>query len=262
LFALTWFSGKTAVVTGAARGIGEGVARRLAELGAQVVAVDCDERTLHAAFAGQPGISPLLGMLGDGQEAVLADTVCNRFGIPELIVNNVGVDGPGSFLEIDEPDFDSVFATNLRGPWFFTRQLVEALIDRKAGGAIVFISSLHDHIVRTRPHYSASKAAVAMLVRELAHELGPHGIRVNAIAPGVVRSGSVPGPGGGDEPRVRRIVPLGRIGEPRDVASMVAVLLSEEWSAYVTGANVPVDGGLNLYTWSAAEKGSDSGCAG
>jgi NAD(P)-dependent dehydrogenase (short-subunit alcohol dehydrogenase family) len=94
---------------------------------------------------------------------------------------------------------------------------------------------------------------VAMLVRELAHELGPHGIRVNAIAPGVVRSGSVPGPGGGDEPRLRRIVPLGRIGEPRDVASMAAVLLCEEWSSYVTGANIPVDGGLNLYTWSAVD---------
>ena len=253
MLALTWFSGKRAVVTGAARGIGEGVARQLAELGAQVVAVDCDERALAAAFADEPGISPLVGTLGDGRESALADTVCNRFGTPELIVNNVGVDGPGSFLEIDEQDFDSVFATNLRGPWFFTRRLVQALIDREVGGAIVFISSLHDHIVRTRPHYSASKAAVAMLVRELAHELGPHGIRVNAIAPGVVRSGSVPGPGGGDEPRVRRIVPLGRIGEPRDVASMAAVLLCEEWSSYVTGANIPVDGGLNLYTWSAVE---------
>ena len=253
LFALTWFSGKTAVVTGAARGIGEGVARRLAELGAQVVAVDCDERALAAAFADESSISPLVGTLGNGEESGLADAVCNRFGIPQLIVNNVGVDSPGSFLQIDEQSFDSVFAINLRGPWFFTQRLVEVLIERKAGGSILFISSLHDHVVRTRPHYSASKAAVAMLVRELAHELGPHGFRVNAISPGVIRSGSVPGPDGGDEPRVRRIVPLGRMGEPRDVASVAAVLLCDEWSGYVTGANIPVDGGLGLYTWSAAE---------
>jgi NAD(P)-dependent dehydrogenase (short-subunit alcohol dehydrogenase family) len=256
LFALTWFSGKTAVVTGAARGIGEGVARRLAELGAQVVAIDCDEPGLTAAFANDSGISPLVGTLGDGHESGLADAVCARFGSPELIVNNVGVDRPGSFLQIDAQDFDSVFAINLRGPWFFTRRLVEVLIDRNASGAIVFISSLHDHIVRTRPHYSASKAAVAMLVRELAHELGPHRIRVNAISPGVIRSGSVPKPGRGDEPRVRRMVPLGRMGEPRDVASVAAVLLNDEWSGYVTGANIPVDGGLDLYTWSAPEPGA------
>jgi 3-oxoacyl-[acyl-carrier protein] reductase len=250
---VTWFSRKTAVVTGAARGIGEGVALRLAELGAQVVAVDRDERALTSAFAARSSISPLVGALGDGRESDLADTVCDRFGIPELIVNNVGVDAPGSFLALDEHDFDSVFAVNLRGPWFFTQRLVEVLMERQAGGSILFISSLHDHVVRTRPHYSTSKAAVAMLVRELAHELGPHGIRVNAISPGVIRSGSVPGPDGDDEPRVRRIVPLGRMGEPRDVASMAAVLLSDEWSGYVTGANLPVDGGLALYTWSAAE---------
>lgn len=240
-------------MTGAARGIGEGVARRLAELGAQVVALDCDEQALLTAFADASGITSMAGTLGNGEESGLADALCKRFGIPQLIVNNVGVDAPGSFLEIDEQDFDSVFAVNLRGPWFFTRRLVEVLMERKAGGSILFISSLHDHVVRTRPHYSTTKAAVAMLVRELAHELGPHGIRVNAISPGVIRSGSVPGPDGGDEPRVRRIVPLGRMGEPRDVASMAAVLLSDEWSGYVTGANLPVDGGLALYTWSAAE---------
>lgn len=242
-------------MTGAARGIGEGVSRQLAELGAQVVAVDCDEHVLTAAFADDSDITPMVGTLGNGEEAGLADAICNGFGLPELIVNNVGVDAPGSFLAVDEQHFDSVFAINLRGPWFFTKRLVEGLIERKAGGSILFISSLHDHVVRTRPHYSTSKAAVAMLVRELAHELGPHGIRVNAISPGVIRSGSVLKPGGGDEPRIRRIVPLGRVGEPRDVASVAAVLLSDEWSGYMTGANIPVDGGLALYTWSAAESG-------
>lgn len=246
-----WFEGQRAVVTGAARGIGEGIARRLAELGATVIAIDHDKRALQSAFAGDLAITSLRGDLAAADTPALAEGISSRFGPPTLIVNNVGVDTPGSFLEADEQDFDSTFATNLRGPWFFTRRLVRELIDRQLGGAVLFISSLHDHTVRTRPHYSASKAAVAMLVRELAYELGPHRIRVNAISPGVIRTGSVPGPGTSD--RVRRMVPLGRIGVPDDVAAIASVLLNDELSRYVTGANVPVDGGLGLYTWSGEE---------
>jgi NAD(P)-dependent dehydrogenase (short-subunit alcohol dehydrogenase family) len=130
---------------------------------------------------------------------------------------------------------------------------VADLVQRGSGGSIVFISSLHDHVVRTHPPYSVSKAAVAMLVRELAHELGPHGIRVNAISPGAIHTRAAPVTGADDEKKVRRLVPLGRIGRAGDIAPMVAVLLSDEWSGYVTGANVPVDGGLGLYTWSAEE---------
>jgi NAD(P)-dependent dehydrogenase (short-subunit alcohol dehydrogenase family) len=110
---------------------------------------------------------------------------------------------------------------------------------------------LHDHIVRTRPHYSASKAAIAMLVKELAYELATHRIRVNAISPGVIQSASVPVPTAAEQERTGRIIPLGRIGQGQDVAAMAAVLLSEEWSGYVTGVNVPVDGGLGLHTWSS-----------
>lgn len=250
---MEWFAGRNAVVTGAARGIGAGIAQRLTQLGARVVAVDRDELALAQAFADEPGVIAWTADLATGGAGDLAGAIAARHGPIDLIVNNVGIDTPGSYLEIDEPDFDHVFATNLRGPWFFTRRLVAELIELRGRGAVLFVSSLHDHVVRTRPHYSASKAAVAMLVRELAHELGPHGIRVNAISPGVIHSGSVPGPDADDDRRVRRVVPLGRIGEPADVASMAAVLLSDEWSGYVTGANVPVDGGLGLYTWSADE---------
>ena len=88
-------------------------------------------------------------------------------------MNNVGIDTPHSFLELNETELDLVLRTNLRGPWLFTRELVSDLVARDIGGAILFISSLHDHVVRRRPHYSASKAAVAMLVRELAYELAP-----------------------------------------------------------------------------------------
>jgi 3-oxoacyl-[acyl-carrier protein] reductase len=120
-------------------------------------------------------------------------------------------------------------------------------------GAIVFVSSLHDSFVRTRPHYSASKAAVAMLVKELAHELAPHGIRVNAVSPGVVRSAHNHFATPEQEASASEQVPLGRIGEPADVARVVAMLLSSEWSGYVTGVNIPVDGGLAVHSWSAGK---------
>jgi 3-oxoacyl-[acyl-carrier protein] reductase len=159
------------------------------------------------------------------------------------------VDTPGRFLEVGEPEFDHVFNTNLRGPWFFTKRIARHLVDARMTGAILFVSSLHDTHIRTLPHYSASKAAVAMLVKELANELAPHGIRVNAVSPGAIRSEPNAGGGHADEPPIRRLIPLGRLGAPADVARMAVVLLSDEWSGYVTGANVPVDGGLSLYSW-------------
>jgi NAD(P)-dependent dehydrogenase (short-subunit alcohol dehydrogenase family) len=218
-----------------------------------VVAVDCDEAGLSDNWAGVDAVRPWVAdMAADDVESVAASIV-GELGPVELVVNNVGVDLGGSFLQADAAELDLTLATNLRGPWLFTRRLVADLIERGSGGSIVFISSLHDHIVRTHPHYSASKAAVAMLVRELAHELGPHGIRVNAVSPGAIHTRAVPVAAAEDPERVRRLVPLGRIGAPADIAPMVAVLLSDEWSGYVTGANVPVDGGLGLYTWSADE---------
>src|SRR6266536_899842 len=133
-----------------------------------------------------------------------------------------------------------------------TRRLARELIQRNRRGAILFISSLHDTFVAQRPHYSASKAGVAMLCRELAHELGSHGIRVNAISPGWIRTApdlNTPEQRAKYELTQPRI-PLRRPGDPEDVAKVALVLLSDAWSGYVTGANVPVDGGLSLFSWS------------
>jgi glucose 1-dehydrogenase len=237
------FSDRTAVVTGAARGIGRATAELLTTLGARVIAVDHDERALEDAFRDRR-CTGFPGNLGSDGVEQLAEEIWRRHGPIDMLVNNVGITRPGRFLELDRVDFDAVFSTNLRGPWFFTKQLTRHLINERREGAIVFVSSLHDHIVRTHPHYSASKAAVSMLVKELATELGPYGIRVNAVSPGAVRSASA-----GDHAHLRASIPLGRVAEPDDIARMTAMLLSEEWASYVTGVNVPVDGGLGLHTW-------------
>jgi NAD(P)-dependent dehydrogenase (short-subunit alcohol dehydrogenase family) len=235
------------VVTGAAQGIGRGVAARLVDCGVKVLAVDNDEAAL-AATCDRLGCVAVLADVARADPAALADELLETHGPVELIVNNVGNSARTGFLQLDEPDFDRVLNVNLRGPWFFTRRLVNALIDRDLRGSVVFVSSLHDTFPALDPSYSATKAAVAMLVRELAYELGPHGIRVNAISPGSIRTTSNPIPMT-EDPSIRRLIAAGRSGEPDDVAKLVVVLLSDEWSGYVTGVNLPVDGGLSLHSW-------------
>jgi NAD(P)-dependent dehydrogenase (short-subunit alcohol dehydrogenase family) len=226
--------GKKAVVTGGGSGIGAGIAERLRELGAEVVTVDEDAAT-------EPTLVADLG--GDG--AAVAAQLLESHGPFDLIVNNVGVTPKSGFLELDEAEWDRVMSVNLRGPWFFTKRLVEALIAEARGGSIVFVSSLHDTFVSGKPHYSASKAAIAMLVKELAWSLAPHSIRVNAVAPGGISTGNNNFMSERDYPRIA----MGRIGLPDDVGRVVAALLDDEISGYVTGSRVPVDGGLALFDW-------------
>lgn len=243
-------SEKTAVVTGAARGIGAGIAKELLVHGARVVAVDINEGALKETFKGNSTVTIWPGDISSAGIDGLAAAICEAAGPIQLVVNNVGIGTPQGFLDLEEADFDLVFRTNLRGPWFFTRRIVLDLVRRRLTGSIVFVSSLHDHRIRGQPHYSASKAAVAMLVKEMAQELAPHGIRVNAVSPGVVRTNTVQWPDPADAERARRLVPLDRVGQPADLGRVTAALLSDEISGYVTGANVPVDGGLDLHSWS------------
>lgn len=239
-------AGRRAVVTGAAHGIGLAIARRLAAAGAEVLAVDKDGERLEAAFPGSAG-TPVVADLTSGG-ARLAGELVAAGGPVELIVNNLGTSTPHSYLELEPEQFEEVLAANLREPWFFTRALVRGLVDQGRPGAVLFISSLHDHVVSGTPHYSATKAAVSMLVRELAAELAAHGVRVNAISPGAIWTGEAEAPAE-ERDFAARLVPAGRIGRPDDIARVAVVLLSDAWAGYVTGANVPVDGGLGLHSW-------------
>jgi NAD(P)-dependent dehydrogenase (short-subunit alcohol dehydrogenase family) len=242
--------GRRAVVTGAARGIGLAIASRLIMAEARVVAVDIDEAALKRSFNGVPGCSWLAEDLSRPDVAGLADELLGD-GPVELIVNNVGISTGHGFLDLDESSFDLVLRTNLRGPLFLTRRLVQELIEQGRRGTILFVSSLHDTFVAHRPHYSASKAGMAMLSREMAFELGRYGIRVNAISPGWIRTApdlNTPAQRAKYEWTQPRI-PLGEPGDPDDVARLALVLLSDAWSGYVTGANLPVDGGLSLFSW-------------
>jgi NAD(P)-dependent dehydrogenase (short-subunit alcohol dehydrogenase family) len=238
-------SGRSALVTGAAHGIGLAIARRVLAAGADVVALDRDEEALAAAFR-EGEATQFVAEVGADDPVALGDRLLAEHGPLQLIVNNVGISTPHRFLELEPSDWDRVFATNVRGPWFLTRQLVRALVDAGEPGSVLFISSIHDAHVRLHPHYSASKAAVAMLVRELAHELGPHGIRVNAVSPGWISTEDHVDPAHAAALTSR--IPAGRPGDADDVAE-IAVALLGDGARYVTGARIPVDGGLSLHTW-------------
>lgn len=226
------FEGKKAVVTGGGSGIGAGIADRLRSVGAEVVTVDADAATAPTEVAD----------VADG--GALAARLLEIYGPFDVIVNNVGVTPPSGFLELEEAEWDRIFSVNLKGPWFFTKRLVEALIADGRGGAILFVSSLHDEFVSGKPHYSASKAGIAMLVKELGWSLASHGIRVNAVAPGGIFTGNDLTPDR-DYPRIA----MRRVGLPDDVARVAVALLDDEVSGYVTGTRVPVDGGLALFDW-------------
>jgi NAD(P)-dependent dehydrogenase (short-subunit alcohol dehydrogenase family) len=250
--------GRRAVVTGAARGIGEAIAKWLIMAGADVTVIDKDAELLKDGFRTED--CQVLGADLHREDVVgLADEL-TAGGPVELVVNNVGITTPHRLLEIGAGELDLVLGTNLRGPWLFTDRLVKALIADQAArpdrsprrrGSILFISSLHDQYVAREAHYSVSKAGVAMLVKAMAKELGRHRIRVNAISPGWIRTAedTTTLDQVAKYARLRPRIPAGHAGAPDDVAKVALFLLSDAWSGYVTGQNIAVDGGLSLHNW-------------
>jgi NAD(P)-dependent dehydrogenase (short-subunit alcohol dehydrogenase family) len=249
--------GRRAVVTGAARGIGEAIAKWLIMAGADVTVVDKDSQ-VKSVFRTESCQVMEADLYTEDVVAVAEDILAN--GPVELLVNNVGITTPHGVMEVGGEELDLVFGTNLTGPWLFTKRLVDGLIEAQARtpgrvprprGSILFISSLHDRFVAHEAHYSVSKAGVSMLVKALAKKLGQHRIRVNAISPGWIRTAediTTPEQVAKYE-RLRPRIPLGQAGVPADVARVALFLLSDAWSGYITGQNLPVDGGLSLHNW-------------
>jgi NAD(P)-dependent dehydrogenase (short-subunit alcohol dehydrogenase family) len=153
-------------------------------------------------------------------------------------------------LNVTSDEWDAMVNINLRSGFALGQAIAKQMITEQIRGKMLFVTSLHAESPRNLPHYSAAKAGETMIVKELARALGPHGIRVNAIAPGAI-------PGGGfaaDTAALEKMIALGRTGTPEDIASMAVALLSDRFSAYVTGTTVVVDGGLALYNWIPAPR--------
>ena len=248
-------AGKVAVVTGAGRGIGRGIALRLSEAGAVVVVVDRDEAdaaavadeirgTGAAAHAVQADVSD------EAAVRSLVRATCDDLGGIDVLVNNAGIFPSCPVLQMEPADFDRVLAVNLRGVFLCTREVALTMVDRGRGGAIVNVTSidaLHPSMVGLA-HYDASKHGAWGFTKNVALELAPHGIRVNAVAPGGVLTPGVTEMGGGSAEAVAAFtarIPMGRMGDPDDIAHAV-LFLASDMSGYMTGAQLVVDGGVLL----------------
>jgi NAD(P)-dependent dehydrogenase (short-subunit alcohol dehydrogenase family) len=249
---LVSLAGRVAVVTGAARGIGAGIATRLAEAGAEVVLADLDGEAA-AALAKQLEEDHGRAMVGAGVDVAeeasvvaLADLTVERLGRLDIWVNNAGIfPHTGRVVDADAAAFDRVLDVNVSGTFLGAREAARRMTD---GGAIVNLASITGFAARSGlTAYSTSKHAVVGLTRNLARDLAPLGVRVNAVAPGlVITPGLLSGSAGETRSATalasRPPAPLGRHGVPDDVARVVLFLVSD-LAAFVSGATIVIDGG-------------------
>lgn len=249
---MTDLTNKIALVTGASRGIGRATAARLAEAGARVIvhysASKAAADELVAEIRAKGGQADAVGGDLSAPDAAhkLAEAV-KGLGISRLdvLVNNAGVANLGAIQDQTVEDFDRHFAINVRAPYFLTQQLLPLLGE---GSSVIFLSSVVARVAFDGTSaYSATKGAVEVITRNLAKELGPRGIRVNAIAPGAIDTDMAQGFIGSDEGReyVKNMQALKRIGQPDDIADAVLFLASDQ-SRWVDGRSLEVSGGSNL----------------
>jgi 3-oxoacyl-[acyl-carrier protein] reductase len=241
---------EAALVTGAGNGIGRAIAQALVGEGVRTVFADVNRDTVTAAVAAsaRPELAvPFVGDLADSavRDALLAEAK-SAVGQVTHFVHSASPPRREAdhALAVSTETWAQMRAVNVDAGFHLARELARQLIAARSPGSFLFLTSLHAGTPRNLPHYSTSKAALAMLVKELAKAFGRYGIRVNALVPGAIAAGGFVA-----DPALAKHIPLGRIGQAADLAPMALAVLSNRVSAYVTGAAIVVDGGLSLTNW-------------
>ncbi|GGT93791.1 MULTISPECIES: SDR family oxidoreductase [Streptomyces] len=244
------FDPRTAIVTGSDSGIGRAVAVRLAQAGMDIgITWHADEEGAEATAEevraqGRRAVVAALDLTKLPEAADVIDHLAERLGRVDVLVNNAGVGTATSFLDLDLTTVRQVLDVDLVGPLLCVQRAARRMIDQGGGGRIVNVTSVHEHQPRVGAGpYCAAKGGLGLLTQVMALELAEHGITVNSVAPGEI---ATPMTGQEDENVLtasRPGIPLGRPGDAREVAAVVALLAGPE-SSYVTGASWAVDGGM------------------
>jgi 3-oxoacyl-[acyl-carrier protein] reductase len=246
----TRLAGQVAIVTGAARGLGRAIAETLSGAGATVACVDVNAETLAQTVeaiqaAGGTALGLTCDVTSSQRVGEVVDEVVKTFGRLDILVNNAGITRDNLLLRMKDDQWDAVLAVNLRGTFLFTRAAARPMIKARRG-RIINIASVSGLMGNPgQANYSASKAGVIGLTRTVAKELAERQVTVNAVAPGFIATEMTAALGSNVLEEVKRQTPLGRLGQPRDVAEAVLFLASEE-ASFITGQVLAVDGGLSV----------------
>lgn len=253
--------GKVAIVTGGARGIGRAIAGRYVEEGARVVIADIDQEAgLRACDEIGPTCRFVRTDVGERADAVaVVEAARTAFtGDLDVLVNNAGIIHTADFLDLQEADFDRVLRVNLKGAFLLGQAAAQAMVEQvkagKAAGTIINMSSVNAVVaIPAQLPYCVSKGGMAQLTKVMALALAPFGIRVNAIGPGSIMTEILQTVARDETARTRLLArtPLGRIGEPQEIAA-IAVFLATDAASYITGETIYADGGRLALNYTVA----------
>jgi 3-oxoacyl-[acyl-carrier protein] reductase len=241
----------TAIVTGAGNGIGRAIAQALVREGVRTVFADVTAETVHAAVREVHGeAARATAWVGDLAERVERERLLAQaheaLGSVTMLVHSASPPRleRDHLFAVDDRTWERMRAVNLDAAFHLGRELARRMIAQRIAGRMLMLTSLHAETPRNLAHYSTTKAAMGMLVKEFAKGLGRYGIRVNALVPGAIAAGGFVA-----RPELVRHIPLGRLGQAEDLAPMALAVLSNRTGGYVTGTSIVVDGGLALTNW-------------
>ena len=240
--------GKTALITGAARGIGKAIALRFAAEGANIAFTDLavnEETQAEIAALGVQAKSYASNAADFAETEEIVKQVKEDFGAIDILVNNAGITKDGLMLRMTEQQWDAVIGVNLKSAFNFIHAVVPVMMRQRGGSIINMASVVGVHGNAGQANYAASKAGMIALAKSIAQEMGPKGIRANAIAPGFIETAMTAALPEAVREEWKKKIPLRRGGTPEDVAD-VALFLASDLSSYVSGQVIQIDGGMNM----------------